>query len=80
MERELRTYQRVAYKNHWCDRCCRDIQPGEMYEGRVVLTDNHRLFVWKTHVSPMCEFPEDPDKDKRLEDTLSFTEELRLAA
>ena len=81
MERELRTYERVAYKEHFCYRCCDYIHPGEMYEGRVVITKSRKLFVWKTHKHPLCDFPEDPDKGRKdLDNIVSLSEELRMAA
>ena len=79
MERELRRYERVAYQSHFCDRCCDYINPGEIYEGRVVITDNHGLLVWKTHVHPICDFPEEPEENE-LENTKSLEENLKLAA
>ena len=59
--RQLRSYRRVADKEHWCDRCCTYIQPGEMYEGRVCIKDSGGIIIWKEHINPGCEFPLDPD-------------------
>lgn len=61
----LRSYHSVAQVAHWCDRCCQPIYPGEMYEGVVQVLPNqeHRLIVWKTHINPSCDFPEDPDEE-----------------
>lgn len=59
----------MAQREHWCDRCCSHILPGEMYEADVQLYDNkekHRLCVMKRHVHPSCDFPPDPDEDKEL--------------
>lgn len=78
MERELRTYQRVAHQRHFCDNCCRDINSGDMYEGRVVVTNFHGLLVYKTHVNPMCDFPEDPEGERNS--TNKFEKKLELAA
>jgi hypothetical protein len=61
--RRLRNYQRVANKEHFCDSCCDYINPGEMYEGQVYLDETrsqHRITVYKWHVNPMCDPPEDP--------------------
>ena len=81
MERELRTYQRVAYREHFCDRCCDYIHPGEMYEGRVVVTNSRRILVWKTHKYPTCDFPDDPDKmTYGLENIVGLPTEMKLAA
>ena len=70
VERTLRTYERMAQAHHWCDRCCTYIKPGDFYEGRVTVdNDRHhnKLKVWKTHIFPSCEFPEEPE-DEVLED------------
>ncbi|MSS75276.1 hypothetical protein EXS73_03650 [Candidatus Pacearchaeota archaeon] len=84
MERELRSYRRVAYNFHFCDRCCQHIQPGQEYEGRVVVTERGRLMVWKTHRYPSCDFPEEPEdtKEKGLEGVvIAFPAgELKIAA
>ena len=66
----LRTYQHIAHKEHWCDRCCTHINPGEMYEGNVTITENHGLMVWKFHLNPRCDFPEDPDEEERNKDNI----------
>jgi hypothetical protein len=69
--RIFRTYRHVAQRRHWCDQCCRHIEPGEYYEGSVQLYKNHRLIVFKTHVEPSCDYPPDPDDE--IEET-SFEE------
>jgi len=79
MERELRRYQRVAYQEHFCDRCCNCIHPGDIYEGRIV-TDKGRFLVWKTHISPSCDYPEEPKESKDLEKIIRSKEELKHAA
>jgi|GEM_PF-1766950 len=61
MDRLLRTYQHVAQKDHWCDNCCSHIQPGEMYEGSVHASKAFGLYVFKVHVYPSCDPPENPD-------------------
>ena len=64
MERHLRRYEREARIEHWCDRCCEWILPGDMYEGIVVLYQDqkhHRLQVLKYHVFPDCDFPPEPE-------------------
>ena len=60
----LRTYEHLAQKNHWCDRCCRYISPGECYEGMVYVTKNNGVLVMKQHVHPPCDPPEDPEEEK----------------
>lgn len=65
MERMLRQYVRVADREHWCDRCCQYIEPGEMYEGRVMLTliratGKRAILVIKYHIHPSCDWPPDP--------------------
>lgn len=56
----LRNYEHVAQKEHWCDRCCMEIYPGQIYHGQVVVNDG-RLVVFKTHVYPGCDEPEEPE-------------------
>ncbi len=78
--RELRNYQRIAYQEHFCDRCCDYIRPGDMYEGRVVvhkINEKNRLVVWKIHINPSCDYPEEPKEDLEI---IAFREELKLAA
>ena len=59
--RVLRNYRRVAQRQHWCDRCCTYIQPGETYQGWVHAYDDlDRLIVLKMHVEPSCDYPPDP--------------------
>ncbi len=76
--RILRTYRHVAQTQHWCDRCCRYIEPGEYYEGSVHLYDNHQLIVFKTHIEPSCDYPPDPDDE--IEETCFEEIPLKLAA
>jgi hypothetical protein len=38
--------------------------PGDEYEGRVEITWNGHFVVWKEHVNPRCDEPEDPDEEK----------------
>ena len=57
----LRTYERIARVEHWCDMCCTHIQPGEQYQGDVRVTESHGIIVWKTHINPPCEFPREPE-------------------
>ncbi len=61
--RILRAYIYRAKIDHWCDRCCRYIAPGELYEGMVVILGKGRLAVFKIHINPSCDFPPDPDFD-----------------
>lgn len=63
-EKLLRTYERMAQIPHWCDRCCRYIEPGEIYQGKVFVDGNrkkHRLIVFKFHIFPECDYPEEPN-------------------
>ncbi|MEK6889522.1 MAG: hypothetical protein AABW80_05455 [Nanoarchaeota archaeon] len=82
--RNLRSYTRVAFQEHWCDRCCNYIQPGDMYKAHVELREEkkkHRIIVWKYHINPGCDFPEDPEDEEESEiETLTQPEELLLAA
>jgi hypothetical protein len=68
MERILRTYERTARVEHWCDSCCRHIMPGDRYEASVRLTESHGLIVFKYHVHPACEPPKEPESHEALED------------
>jgi len=61
MDRLLRTYEHVAQKDHWCDRCCTYILPGEMYEGMVYTSKKRGIITLKSHKYPACDFPEEPD-------------------
>jgi len=80
MERMLREYERVAQKEHWCDRCCEYIQPGDMYAGYVYVTQRDTIMVLKEHIFPACLPPEEPEeyKESGLEETVE--EELKRAA
>lgn len=60
--RILRTYARTAHEQHFCDRCCRYIEPGDYYQGTVQLC-NGKLMVWKEHEDPPC--PVDPWEEER---------------
>lgn len=77
--RVLRTYTRIAQIQHWCDRCCRYIEPGEYYEGSVQLYSNpRRLIVFKIHIEPSCDYPPDPEE---LEEIINEEESLwKIAA
>ncbi len=59
--RTLRTYRRMAQEFHWCDRCCTHIEPGEEYEARVEIIRRGQISVWKNHINPSCDYPDDPD-------------------
>jgi len=77
----LRSYQRVADKEHWCDVCCGYIHPGEMYSGTVFVDRSrkkYRLVVFKKHVCPSCEPPPDPSDEKRKNHSGNI--ESRMAA
>lgn len=67
--RTLRTYTYLAQRFHHCDNCHQPISPGEQYEGSVEIMSNGKLMVWRRHVSPVCEWPEDPvDEDANEKD------------
>jgi len=55
----LRTSQYTATRQHFCCCCMQYIQPGQRYE-KMIQSINHRIFEWKTHSDPVCDFPEDP--------------------
>jgi len=66
----LRSYERIAEKEHWCDCCCNYIHPGEMYHGEVQLREEkaiNRISVFKSHINPCCDFPPDPEEDRDSE-------------
>jgi hypothetical protein len=85
--RLLREYTSVAHLSHFCDRCCRYIQPGDEYEGFVYAHDKHGIFVSKQHINPACDWP-DPEeemslfegKSRTLEKTVKEEMNLRLVA
>lgn len=58
---ERRPY--IARVEHWCDRCCQHIMPGEEYERIVELMEHrgNRVVVWRIHSNPSCDEPEDPE-------------------
>ena len=70
----------MAQTYHWCDRCCRHIEPGDVYGGRVEVFEeckNHRLIVFKFHILPLCDYPEEP-KDEAWADEESENLESRV--
>jgi hypothetical protein len=67
--RHLRDYERVANREHFCDTCCNYINPGEMYEGEVLVDESRerfRVIILKRHVHPGCEPPEDPEEEREI--------------
>lgn len=76
--RILRTYQRVAQREHWCDRCCNCIEPGEYYEGSIQIWGRGRLLVFKVHIFPACDYPPDPEEKKEKAEKTNMP--LALAA
>ena len=63
---ELRSYRAVADVWHWCDNCRGDIFPGSEYEAVVYVTKSRRLIVYKRHINPSCEWPEDPVDEEHV--------------
>lgn len=57
----LRSYEHIAQRVHYCDNCCKDILPGDCYEGRVYANGTHEIIVFKQHSNPSCEPPEDEE-------------------
>jgi hypothetical protein len=74
----LRSYGHMAEKEHWCDKCCDFIHPGESYSAQVFATDNHHIVIIRQHTYPFCEPPEDPVDETRLSNRLE--RELKKAA
>lgn len=67
--RSLREYRSIAQMVHWCDSCCSYIHPGEQYEGTVYVSGDcreHRLVVFRSHINPVCEPPDDPDEEREI--------------
>lgn len=62
--RILRTYQRVAFIDHFCDRCMQMIMPGDVYEGYVEVGSDGKLRVFKNHVMPHCDYPTEPSDEE----------------
>ncbi|MFO0764951.1 MAG: hypothetical protein U0487_02805 [Patescibacteria group bacterium] len=48
---------------HVCDRCLNPIDPGEEYEGSILLYERGKLLVLKMHISPCCDYPDEPSDD-----------------
>ena len=89
--RPLRSYEGVAQREHFCDRCCESIQPGDYYEATVyatkipkfargsrIIPERKTIVTIRYHKNPGCEFPEDPDKE--FSDLENNIEELKVAA
>ncbi|MFA5925485.1 MAG: hypothetical protein WC831_00995 [Parcubacteria group bacterium] len=62
--RILRTFQHIAQIEHWCDMCCKYIEPGDCYQGSVQVWERGRLLVFKVHMFPACDFPSDPEEKR----------------
>lgn len=78
--RLLRTYERKAKLDHFCDRCTEYIQAGQVYEGFVYAVEKH-IMVVKQHVDPSCDFPEEPGRESvNGEDFEDSSLEDRIAA
>jgi len=81
--KKLRRYEYVADKEHWCDRCCSYIRPGEYYEGLVCVDTSRtakRLIVFKYHIRPGCELPSDPDEEIHKTCSNNIETRLKIAA
>ena len=77
--RELRRYEYMAQKEHWCDRCCTYIKPGEFYEGFVYADKVFGIVVHKFHVHPGCDYPKDPEEEGSISNR-DLKEMLEIAA
>jgi len=56
-----------------------NIIPGEQYSGDVRVYDKpKRLIVFKYHIFPYCDEPEDPDEDKIFDSDESDLESIAL--
>lgn len=79
MDRLLREYTHVAKTDHWCDRCCNYIRPGDKYEGQVYASNDSGIITLKFHINPCCDYPDEPDyKENDLEREVK--EEMKEAA
>jgi hypothetical protein len=82
----LRDYTSIANTQHFCDCCCRYIQPGEQYRGIVYVTKKHGILVTKQHENPGCDWPDpeeyslDLSKSRNLETAVKENESLSIAA
>lgn len=87
MERVLRTYERVSERIRTCSYCRRNIWPGDLYEGTVVVKTrvhftgtafvHHRqLEIQFRHVQPDCWGSDPKNFEETLEDTESCEENL----
>ena len=77
--RAFRSYRSMARVRHWCDYCCTDILPGSEYEAVVYATQKRRLIVYKCHIHPACEWPEDPSDEERVP-VIPYVKRIRMAA
>jgi hypothetical protein len=83
--RTLRTYQHMAQREHYCDRCRHPIFPGNFYRGEVHATGTG-LWVEKRHLDPECpkdhweEYEETSSPSEGFERRRSRELELEVAA
>jgi hypothetical protein len=78
----IRAYERIAQKDHWCDNCCNYIHSGEVYRAEVFINTKrkkNRLVVFKYHINPRCEPPEDPEEEMRMKSRKTLEKRLRAA-
>ncbi len=96
MRRQIGYDQQVADRVHFCDRCCRHIMPGEMYERAVYLNaprtvmdmvcsaikldTRHRVTVDKRHVNPGCDYPWDDENSEEYRLEQQMREEVAREA
>lgn len=55
----LRSDIYTAKTQHFCRCCMQYIQPGQKYE-KIVQVINSKIFEFKSHHDPACDFPDDP--------------------
>ncbi len=83
MFRLLRSYERMANKDHPCSRCQEFIKPGDWYRCEIGVQWSERrkkhLTIWKEHIDPECEFPEFHDDDS-IHDDEEVDQDLDKAA
>lgn len=62
--RSLETHNYTAQTLHFCDRCCRDIEPGDYYERSVYMykkDGKKKILVLRKHIEPHCDYPPEPE-------------------
>jgi hypothetical protein len=75
--RWLRSYERIAHQEHFCDHCMHYIMPGDMYRADVYATAEH-IVVLRKHHEPTC--PIDPMEEQEELERMMRDHDEREAA